>query len=58
MFTNGAINLKEHELNKIDNSPSNRKLGVKLPTRTITCLCKELHHLSHKSENFQAINTD
>lgn len=44
-FTNGAIYLKEHELNKIDSSPSNGKLGGKLPTGTITWLCKELHHL-------------
>lgn len=32
MLTNSAINLKEHELDKIDNSPSNSKLGGKLPT--------------------------
>lgn len=29
MFTNGAINLKEYELNKINNSPSNSEIGGK-----------------------------
>lgn len=42
-FRNGTVNLKEHRLNKIDNSSSNSEPGGKLPTHTWHF--KELHLL-------------
>lgn len=45
MFRNGTVNLKEHRLNKIDDSSPSSEPGGKLPAQTITWHSKGLHHL-------------